>query len=106
MLPTANPGIGTDGRCSRRIAWDSIRIPSPATLKVPVVVGVDRVPEHVEEVLARGGTAAAASNPSTVGITGSRKYDVIGLLTCGPMTLAQRSTVTRTSGRRRAKPRT
>ena len=46
------------------------------------------------------------SKPRTVGITGSRKYEVIGLWTIGPSTLAARSIATRTSGRRRANPRT
>ena len=36
----------------------------------------------------------------------TRLADAIGLVTCGPITLAQRRVVTRTSGRRRAKPRT
>ena len=33
------------------------------------------------------------SKPSTVGMTGRRKYGVIGLCVCGPMTLAVRSIV-------------
>ena len=40
------------------------------------------------------------------GSTGSEKYDVSGVRTVGPRMLANRSTVTATSGRRRAKPRT
>ncbi len=39
-------------------------------------------------------------------MTGSRKYDVSGLFTSGPITFAARIIVTRTSGRRRANPRT
>ena len=95
-----------DGRPLRggAAAWESIRRPSPATLKVPATSVSDGVPEHGEQVAARAGTAAAASWPSTVGMTGSRKYDVSGLVTCGPITLAARSSVTADVGAAAGEP--
>lgn len=41
-----------------------------------------------------------------MGSTGSPKYEASGVSAAGPRMLANRSTVTDTSGRRRAKPRT
>ena len=80
-------------------------MPSPATLNVPATsVTTAWVWAAIRSRSWRN--CRRGSNPATVGMTGSRKYDVSGLVTCGPITLAARSIVTRTSGRRRAKPRT
>ena len=103
--PTANPGSGRVARWRRRTACDSIRMPSPATLKVPAT-SVSTACFSTRSRSLSCTNCMRASKPSTVGMTGSRKYEAIGLTTWGPTTLARRSMMTRTSGRRRAKPRT
>ena len=104
--PTAKPAAATDGRRGGVRPGESIMTPSPATLKVPGTSVIDGVRAARRAGRPRGGTAAAGRSRAPVGITGSRKYAVIGLITWGPTTLASRSIVTATSGRRRAKPRT
>ena len=49
--PTAKPGIGTVGLPRRRIACESISMPSPATLNVPATSETDGVPQHGEQVV-------------------------------------------------------
>ena len=103
--PTAGRTSGTVGLRSRRTACDSSITPSPATLNVPgTSVWTQWVRMRIRSTSCTN--CSRGSKPRTVGITGSRKYDVIGLSTWGPSTLASRSVVTLTSGRRRAKPRT
>ena len=102
---TAKLGRGRAGRPSLRIACESISTPSPAMLKVPATS--PRVACSIASIRSVSlRNCIRGSNPSTVGITGSLKYAVSGVLRVGPIALAVRSVVTRTSGRRRVKPRT
>ncbi len=113
--PSAGPSSGTVGRPSRRAHWESSRTPSPATLNVPVLVVPSRASKAASRSTSRASSSwtnwSRGSCPSTVGSTGSAKYSLSGVLSHlsgpdGPRMLAKRSTVTATSGRRRAKPRT
>ena len=97
--PTAKRGQRRPWACrSRRTAWESIRTPSPATLKVPGDVAGHRVARARRSRSSSWRNCRRGSKPSTVGITGSRKYDVIGLVDVGAEDVGRRAAWSR--GRR------
>ena len=94
------------GRPARRIAWDSVSTPSPAMLKVPpwspsVVRQSTSRPSRSCTNCSRGSKPEHGGHDRQREVRRQRRS-----CTVGPTKLANRSVVTATSGRRRAKPRT